>query len=431
MPFIVADAGGGSEWLSRPCEYYSERWPEGRMRMEYTRGEGVKYVPLAHDAWRSRDRWRLAHGEHMAEGGKVNAPYVWHIKDGGVEAPPHIRASVQREWRPPYFVRGYVNRREANESQELWFSRRRGAVFAHADTYCTAAVSLQLSGRKRWRLMPAPPIASSADLVGYHDGRIYGSGKWKPAFEGTVEEGEAIVFPPGLFHETLVPEEGNPACTASSTFQLQLPAPSGYVRAFLPSLALSHLYSEGHCRQRWHSYATLAAPAAVPPTLDRAACLAAAAALLRQIDADGDGGADVREIEAHLSSPDGATAWARWFVDEDYFSRLTPSGGHTPSADERVAMEVELLRGRAADTLVYHDVDGDGRVSAGELGEAALQWHAVEHRARAVEETRAGGWESAEAEAAAVAAVERRYEPLQNRDRSPSAAEETALRNEL
>jgi len=35
-------------------------------------------------------------------------------------------------------------------------------------------------------------------------------------------------------------------------------------------------------------------------------------------------------------------AQARWFVDEDYFSRLTPSGGHTPSADERVAMEVEL-----------------------------------------------------------------------------------------
>lgn len=98
---------------------------------------------------------------------------------------------MQREWRPPYFVRGYVNRREANESQELWFSRRRGAVFAHADTYCTAAVSLQLSGRKRWRLMPAPPIASSADLVDYHDGRIYGSGKWRPAFEGTVEEGEA------------------------------------------------------------------------------------------------------------------------------------------------------------------------------------------------------------------------------------------------
>ena len=73
VPFIVADAGGGSEWLSRPCEYYSERWPEGRMRMEYTRGEGVKYVPLAHDAWRSRDRWRSAHGEHMAEGGKASA----------------------------------------------------------------------------------------------------------------------------------------------------------------------------------------------------------------------------------------------------------------------------------------------------------------------------------------------------------------------
>jgi len=41
----------------------------------------------------------------------------------------------------------------------------------------------------------------------------------------------------------------------------------------------------------------------VPPTLDRAACLAAAAALLRQIDADGDGGADVREIEARALPP--------------------------------------------------------------------------------------------------------------------------------
>ena len=65
------------------------------------------------------------------------------------------------------------------------------------------------------------------------------------------------------------------------------------------------------------------------------------------------------------------------------------------------ARQVELLRGRAADTLVYHDVDGDGRVSAGELGEAALQWHAVEHRARARARARASRRESAEAEAEA------------------------------
>ena len=83
---------------------------------------------------------------------------------------------------------------------------------------------MQLTGRKHWRLMPAPPIRRTAERYDSHDGGIYGTGLWSPMFEATVEPGEAIVFSPNFFHETSVPEE-NPECTVATTFQFQHPVP--------------------------------------------------------------------------------------------------------------------------------------------------------------------------------------------------------------
>lgn len=124
---------------------------------------------------------------------------------------------AQKAWQPPYFVRGAVNLREANESAEFWFHRRNGAVLAHADTYCIPAVSLQITGKKRWRLMPHPQVQFSRLAPDSHDGGIYRA-NWRPFWEITVHEGEALVFFPNLFHETHVPEE-NPECTVATTFQ--------------------------------------------------------------------------------------------------------------------------------------------------------------------------------------------------------------------
>eukprot|EP00438_Fugacium_kawagutii_P027465 Skav205574 [mRNA] locus=scaffold460:12561:14749:+ [translate_table: standard] len=90
---------------------------------------------------------------------------------------------------------------------------------------------------------------------------IYRS-SWQPIWEATVHEGEAIVFFPNLFHETHVPED-NPECTVATTFQIQLPVPARYLRAYLPTFSYSHLYYEGHCLDLWHPYATLRPPQAI------------------------------------------------------------------------------------------------------------------------------------------------------------------------
>ncbi|CAE8598313.1 unnamed protein product [Polarella glacialis] len=381
------------------------------MRAEYSRGgpQNEQFVALGSESWLQEDRPQVlgrsrgaaAEKEHLSSdlasgpgAAERTAPYVWHVKDGGHEAPPEIRAAVQRAWRPPYFVRGAVNIREANESSKFWFSRRKGSVLAHADTYCIPAVSLQITGRKHWRLMP-PPAASVTDRPDSHDGGIYGTGRWQPAWEATVSEGEAIVFFPNIYHETYVPEEGNPECTVATTFQIQLPVPVRYLRAFLPTHVLSHLYSDGHGRELWHSYATLRPPHKVRPTLDEAAIEAQVSELLAAVDLDGDGQLSLQELEGYLAAQTepvmqmqaqtaGASEserttptppWPRWFFTEDYFYDWRPPA--EPHGVRR-EMEGELLKYRAADTLAYLDTEGpDGLVSRAELLASLRQWHAV------------------------------------------------------
>ncbi|CAK0824379.1 unnamed protein product [Prorocentrum cordatum] len=295
-----------------------------------------------------------------------------------------VGGNVQGSWSPAYFLRGAANLREANESQEFWFSLQNGSVMVHADTYCIPAVSLQLRGRKQWRLMPAPPrIPSVLDRYDSHDGGLYRTALWRPAYEAEVQEGEAIVFFPSQFHETFVPEEGNPRCTVATTFQFQHPLPVRYFRAFLPTLANSHLYYEGHCKDLWHSWTTLERPGSAQAeslakslarwktTPDAARARASAERRFAEVDADGDGALSLQEVQAYLGSP--SRRWARWFLTEDYFYDWRPE------APEREAMEREVLESRAGDTLHYHDADADGKVSRAEFV-ASSRWHVVHHK---------------------------------------------------
>lgn len=397
IPFIIQDAGRGNPFLGSSCEDFHRRWPDAQMRAEYSGGDRETFVSLGDASWFRKDRPVKPRKQHLA-GTKamLNGPYVWHVKDGGHEAPPAVRAEVQATWRPPYFLRGLVNVREANESTEFWFSRRRGAVFAHADTYCIPAVSLQLTGRKEWRLMPAPPLRSAVGRYDSHDGQIYRSGLWHPTYTATVEAGEAVVLFPNLFHETFVPEEGNPECTVASTFQFQLPVPTRYIRAFLPTLATSHLYYEGHCRDLWHSYALLAPRRAERPTRNETAARASAEARFAEADADRDGRLTIEEAEAYLAAP--ARSWARWFLTDDYFYDFQPG------AAERQAMSDELLRARARDTVAYADTDNDGTVSTAEFAAAWWQWSVVHHRLAAQE-----SFEKRGASQKDILAAERKY----------------------
>lgn len=256
------------------------------------------------------------------------------------------------------------------------------------DTYCIPAVSLQLTGRKHWRLMPHPHVNMSRWAPNSHDGGIYRTDLWQPAWEATVEQGEAIVFFPNIFHETQVPEEGNPECTVATTFQFQLPVPARYFRAFLPTHAMSHLYYEGHCLDLWHSFATLQAPKAVRPTEDTKQIQSQHAELFAALDGDGNGLLSLDELQDYLASQKVpaapgrrfGTPWPRWFYSEDYFYDWRPSMDG-PGKQQRLEMEVELQRFRAEDSLAYLDCSPpDGKVSARELLQAMLQWHVVHVR---------------------------------------------------
>ncbi|CAJ1355896.1 unnamed protein product [Effrenium voratum] len=392
-PFIIEDAGRGLDLVGASCESFHHRFPGAKMRAEYTGTRKEKFVSLGGKAWFQKDRPRpeKQRKEMPPDLAQTTAPYVWHVKDGGHEAPPEVRAAVQRAWQPPYFLRGQVNLREANESAEFWFHRRNGAVLAHADTYCIPAVSLQLTGKKLWRLMPHPEVHLSRLAPDSHDGGIYRS-KWEPLWEATVQEGEAIVFFPNLFHETQVPSE-NPECTVATTFQFQLPIPARYLRAYLPTFAMSHLYYEGHCLDLWHSYATLASPEDVQPTTDEQAISRASARLFASVDTDGDARITLEELKGYLSAfterlPAGRNfgPWPRWFFTEDYFYDWRPV------EEEARQMQLELLQGRAEDTLAYLDCcPRDGAVTSAELHAALRQWHLVHSRLHATERLRQRG----------------------------------------
>lgn len=151
-PFVIEDAGQSLDLVGTSCQQFHERFPSAKMRAEYTGSRNEEFVSLGSKAWFQKDRPQQERlkpkSKDLQNVARANAPYVWHVKDGGHEAPPGVRAAVQKAWQPPYFVRGAVNLREANESAEFWFHRRNGAVLAHADTYCIPAVSLQITGKK-------------------------------------------------------------------------------------------------------------------------------------------------------------------------------------------------------------------------------------------------------------------------------------------
>eukprot|EP00927_Polykrikos_kofoidii_P019056 TRINITY_DN18881_c0_g1_i1.p1 TRINITY_DN18881_c0_g1~~TRINITY_DN18881_c0_g1_i1.p1 ORF type:complete len:484 (-),score=47.21 TRINITY_DN18881_c0_g1_i1:74-1525(-) len=385
-PFIIEDAGRGNPFLGQDCEWYQRSFPSAKMRAEYTQGDSERFISVGGTKWQKKGRPTRPPPEHRSGTTSFNAPYVWHVKDGGHEAPPPVREKVQRLWMPPYFVKGAVNLREANESQEFWFSLRNGSVMAHSDTYCIPAVSLQLRGDKHWRLMPAPPpIRTVSDQYDSHDGGIYRAGLWHPTHEATVHEGEAIVFFPHQFHETFVPEARNPACTVATTFQFQHPLPVRFLRAFLPTLSNSHLYYEGHCKDLWHSFATLEPPAGSneqdlgesmrhwQTSSDEAFVRTKALKLFQQLDSDGSGGLSAAEIEGFLAEP--SRSWSQWFLTEDFFYDWRPRGQF-----EIETMQREIFLNRVEDILAYHDLDGDGTITLAELTGAVLQWNVVHNK---------------------------------------------------
>ena len=98
----------------------------------------------------------------------------------------------------PYFLRSTPSSATRySSSPEMWFAVPGAGAKAHADGHCEATISLQLSGRKRWR------VGSMHNFREWGQNKLYaevGDGEFDPAVWGASHEtilspGEAIVFP--------------------------------------------------------------------------------------------------------------------------------------------------------------------------------------------------------------------------------------------
>jgi hypothetical protein len=203
-----------------------------------------------------------------------------------------MKTDAQSLWQTPYFLQDTIaNEEEAGDSFEFWFSLVGGGAFAHADSYCEMAVSMQLQGRKRWRLGMFPEVNTVFESFFSADRGIYGAAggvKWRPEYDFRLRKGECLIFPPGYVHETLVEPSSDtasataegeqskttshgthpwtqdqedrvdsretvdvPDCSVAATFQFNLPLPVKYIRSFLPRLFHSHLVWGENCHERF------------------------------------------------------------------------------------------------------------------------------------------------------------------------------------
>eukprot|EP00928_Gymnodinium_smaydae_P076399 TRINITY_DN59425_c0_g1_i1.p1 TRINITY_DN59425_c0_g1~~TRINITY_DN59425_c0_g1_i1.p1 ORF type:complete len:414 (+),score=32.59 TRINITY_DN59425_c0_g1_i1:133-1374(+) len=146
----------------------------------------------------------------------------------------HLPAFMHPEnlWRPN--PEGVSELDSFYSSPEMWISTASSGAQAHIDHHTSTTVSLQLSGSKRWRLSQVPARQSVTQKSLYGDGAIYHlSGKrWTPHYDMTLEEGDALFFPPGTIHETT---NVGSSCALSITYQFSVPMPARYYRSNLRS----------------------------------------------------------------------------------------------------------------------------------------------------------------------------------------------------
>ena len=295
------------------------------------------------------------------------------------------------------------------ETLEAWMSPRGAGAQAHADGYCTAVLSVQLCGVKRWRLSFMPPLRSAADKFDEFDGGIHradnadGGARWAPGKqygEVLVRAGQALLFPPGLFHETAMGSSSSSSSSSSSgsdgdaddcrdcgtslTYQSHHFSPALLTRSFLPRLMLSQELAV-KCADSWAPFQTLwpvgrVVPAAAPaPGAGAAASAGLAAAVqahvdltLSAADGDGDGALSAPELLEHARRAHLGLAAATAAGDGG------DGGGGTQFDAAKEAEAYALCR----DMLAFHDEDSDGELSQEELHASLRRWHAALARLR-------------------------------------------------
>eukprot|EP00933_Yihiella_yeosuensis_P053738 TRINITY_DN52030_c0_g1_i1.p1 TRINITY_DN52030_c0_g1~~TRINITY_DN52030_c0_g1_i1.p1 ORF type:complete len:391 (+),score=89.21 TRINITY_DN52030_c0_g1_i1:159-1175(+) len=227
------------------CQKLSEEFPEAAMRREYDwdkNPDDKNIQKLGDTSWIEK----AESGEESAirkqmGGEKVPsfAPFYWGVREAGRKyiAPKKDVARIKKliEDSVPTFMDKKLGT-SMFSTTEFWLGANGTGARAHMDSHCIPTLSFVLHGERRWRLGPVPRMPkgshrSPPEDVFYDDGVAYKLG-WKPMFEFTVKEGEAILFPPGWLHESL---NTDPGCTVALTTQFDMYSDK-YFRNYYPRL---------------------------------------------------------------------------------------------------------------------------------------------------------------------------------------------------
>lgn len=225
----------------------------------------------------------------------------------------------------------FQNDKALKESPEVWFATAGGGTRAHVDRHEGNSFSMQLAGRKSWRLSALPAVQRPHVLPLYREGVLHAKDRsWRPTHQILLLPGDAIFFGPGTVHETVNREKGRDRspgasiCTASITYRFDVPMPSVFYRDHVrPVRFTPDLSNAWPLLRRW---------ATLGQTLNASAGANETQTAFERLDRTGDGKLRLGELQ---------------YV----FNRL-----------------------EAEDALAFHDLNGDGSISIAEWREVFQSW---------------------------------------------------------
>lgn len=383
VPTLFKDiASGFSDLKDLSCGRFAEKWPSTSMRAEYTGSSEEVMVQLGDkNSWINSTRAPSGvtipadcDTEDSKNSRPSVSPFVLHIKD-------RVKRSIKQEISkmfpgiPQAQSPDHQTLLDAHsrDSIEFWFQQVGGGTFAHNDGYCHSVMSVQLRGKKKWTFMLSPEISDlSRDVFDEFDSGIYRSGvhSWTPDFEMVLEEGDAVLFPPGYMHETRTIEgpsgSTDDQCATSMTFNVPIPMPSRFIRTFLNRFSASPEVS--HCMNRWESYVTMNSTLIdwEPPFTTSTLPDSLVNNIFELVDSNKDLKITLDELEKYFTSKDANVVG--FFDPGTYNERF---GDMMLMFDPRYKLTDEMIHEglliRAKDTLDMWDVNHDGEASRKEI----------------------------------------------------------------
>lgn len=312
---IIEKVSAGTSLGGWTCQRFAEAFPKARMRREYDwirNPEDKNLQLLGSSAWITKQEAGEGKTASLQHDQKVPpfAPFYWGVREhggrdlGSEEAIKEVKDLIKKS--VPAFM-DQENAQSLFQNAEFWFGAKGTGARAHMDSHCMSTLSVVLSGARRWRVGPPPRMPRGAgrspDGENLFDDGVAYELKWKPMFEFTVKEGEAVLFPPGWIHETLNTAEG---CTAALTTQFASPLPVRYYRSFYQRLRrVGDLQNCWPMMRRWarpEEHLPPGVAAATASKMAKEGSFKWSSTALDFFDADGDGTLSEQEISGTMKS---------------------------------------------------------------------------------------------------------------------------------